>query len=85
MRIDPINDLAIKIQHEAQHAVRRRMLRPEIDRELPVVHIFDDRRLGAIGVLLVSHDYFWPPTFSSPGITACMPSQGLRKSKFRYS
>ncbi len=34
MRIDALDDLAVKLQHEAQHAVRRRMLRPEIDGEV---------------------------------------------------
>ncbi len=34
MRIDPLDDLAVELQHEAQHAVRRRVLRAEIDRKL---------------------------------------------------
>ena len=34
MRIDALDDLAVELQHEAQHAVRRRMLRAEIDREV---------------------------------------------------
>ena len=34
MRIDALDDLAVELEHEAQHAVRRRMLRPEIDREV---------------------------------------------------
>ena len=34
MRIDAVDDLAVELQHEAQHAVRRRMLRPEIDVEV---------------------------------------------------
>jgi hypothetical protein len=34
MRIDALDHLAIELQHEAQHAVRRRMLRAEIDREV---------------------------------------------------
>ena len=32
MRIDPLDDLAVELEHQAQHAVRGRMLRPEIDR-----------------------------------------------------
>ena len=32
MRIDALDDLAVELQHEPQHAVRRRVLRPEIDR-----------------------------------------------------
>ena len=34
MRIDALDNLAVELEHEAQHAVRRRMLRPEIDREV---------------------------------------------------
>jgi hypothetical protein len=30
MRIDALDDLAVELQHQAQHAVRRRMLRPEV-------------------------------------------------------
>ena len=36
MRIDALDDLAVELQHQAQHAVRRRVLRPEIDRELAI-------------------------------------------------
>ena len=32
--IDALHDLAIQLQHQAQHAVRRRMLRAEIEMEL---------------------------------------------------
>ena len=34
MRIDTGADLAVKLQHKAQHAMRGRMLRPEVDREV---------------------------------------------------
>ncbi len=34
MRIDALDDLAVELQHETQHAVRRRMLRTEIDGEI---------------------------------------------------
>ena len=34
MRIDALDHLAVELQHEAQHAVRRRMLRPEVDGEV---------------------------------------------------
>ena len=34
MRIDALDDLAVELQHEAQHAMRRRMLRPEVDGEV---------------------------------------------------
>ena len=34
MRIDALDHLAVELQHQAQHAVRRRMLRPEVDGEV---------------------------------------------------
>ena len=34
MRIDAVDNLAVELEHEAQHAVGRRMLRPEIDVEV---------------------------------------------------
>ena len=34
MRIDALDHFAVELEHEPQHAVRRRMLRPEIDREV---------------------------------------------------
>ena len=34
MRIDALDDLAVELEHQAQHAVGRRMLRPEIDVEV---------------------------------------------------
>ena len=34
MRVDALDDLAVELEHQAQHAVRRRMLRPEIDGEV---------------------------------------------------
>ena len=37
MRIDAVDHLAVELEHEPQHAVRRRMLRAEIDGELAVV------------------------------------------------
>ena len=33
MRIDALDDLAVELQHQAQHTVRRRVLRPEVDVE----------------------------------------------------
>ena len=32
--IDALHHLAVELQHEAQHAVRGRMLRPEVEMEL---------------------------------------------------
>ena len=34
VRIDAVHHLAVQLQHQAQHAVRGRMLRPEVDVEL---------------------------------------------------
>jgi hypothetical protein len=34
MRIDALNDLAVEFEHEAQNAVGRRVLGPEIDGEI---------------------------------------------------
>ncbi len=34
MRIDALDHFAVELEHEPQHAVRRRMLRPEIDGEI---------------------------------------------------
>ena len=42
MRIDALDHFAIELEHEAQHAVGRRMLRPEIDREIALCR----RRVG---------------------------------------
>jgi hypothetical protein len=32
MRIDALDDLAVKLQHQPEHAVRGRVLRAEVDR-----------------------------------------------------
>jgi len=55
MGVDALNDLAIQFKDESQHTVSRRMLRPEIDRE--VAEIFR----------LFIHDQTFGPAFSSPG------------------
>jgi hypothetical protein len=34
VRVDALDDLAVELEDETQHAVRRRMLRPEIDLEI---------------------------------------------------
>ena len=53
MRIDALDHLAVELQHEAQHAVRRRMLRPEVDGEVAraerssaIMHLAPTRRLS---------------------------------------
>ena len=70
MRVDPLDDLAVEFEHEAQHAVRGRMLRTEVDREVAEVCC------SVIGAL----------AFSSPGRAAMsMASQGDKKSQLRNS
>ncbi len=39
MRIDALDDFTVKVEHQAQNAVRRRVLRPEIDRETTIIHM----------------------------------------------
>jgi hypothetical protein len=34
MRIDALHDLAVELQHEPQHTVRRRVLGPEVEGEV---------------------------------------------------
>ena len=84
--IGTLDDLAVHLQHEAQHPVGRRVLRPEIHGERL------DLRLGGGGR---GRHYLLLPgwaapvgasAFSSPGsMTLVMPSHGLRKSKDRKS
>ena len=99
VRIDALDDLAVQLQHQAQHAVGGRVLRAEVDGELAVFHF---ARVGGAGVQVVvehihaqrrhggvsvSH-YAWPPAFSSPGRTGAgysAPSHGDRKSNVRNS
>ena len=81
VRVDPLDHLAVQLQHHAQHAVRGRMLRAEVERELAravgghrLRHFRDG--MGVVGHHLAS-------AFSSPGSTYSAPSQGERKSKAR--
>src|SRR4029078_11792265 len=39
MRIDAVHHLAVELEHETKHAVRRRMLRSKIDGELAVFRL----------------------------------------------
>ena len=55
MRIDPRDHFAVELQHQTQHAVRGRMLRPEID--------------GEVAQCCFSHGQTFGPAFSSPGRT----------------
>ena len=58
MRVDAFDDFAVEIHHQAQDAVGCGMLRPEIHRNLAIVHV---RR----GVHLLT---FGGVAFSSPGM-----------------
>ena len=69
MRVDALDDLAVELKHQTQHAMRGRVLRAEVDVEVADVGF--------------SHHAF--PAFSSPGSTYSVPSQGERKSKLRNS
>ena len=44
MRVHAVHDLAVELQHEAQHAMGRRVLRPEVDVEVA------DLLLARVGV-----------------------------------
>ena len=76
MRVDPLDHLAVELEHQAQHAMRSRMLRPEVDREVAEVLLVHDPDPAA---------YCRPSSFafSSPGSGG--PSHGLRKSNWRNS
>ena len=53
MRIDARDDFAVQFKDETQHAVRRRMLRPEVD--------------GKVAKVLFVHGQAFGSAFSSPG------------------
>ena len=71
MRVSPLHDLAIQLQHQTQHTVRGRMLRAEVH------HVVLD--------LDLSHDQDASLLFSSPGRMYFAPSHGLMKSNRRNS
>ena len=90
MRVHAGDDLAVQVQDQAQHAMRRRVLGPEIDGHLRIV--------GLVTLLRVQGNRchgFFPGSpdaapgaiaaFSSPGRMCGAPSQGLMKSKSRNS
>ena len=70
MGVGALDDLAIHFQHQAQHAVGRRVLGAEIHGEVLEPGLGHHRQ---------------PSAFSSPGSTVGIPSHGLRKSKLRNS
>ena len=82
MRIGPLDHLAVHLEHEAQHAVRGRMLRAEVERRSGLICDFGHQDF-APGLALSRS-----PAFSSPGSmrSIVMPSHGeLSKSKLRNS
>ena len=100
VRVAALDDLAVELEHQPQNAMRRRVLRPEVDVEVP------DPLLAGQNVLpfpsispLASADarphrlraagpprpHHDAPFFSSPGRMYSAPSQGLMKSNSRYS
>ena len=90
MRIDAGDDLAVQVQDQAQHAVRRRMLRTEVDGHLRIVGdmtLLGVQRDGRHGVFpgLPEVASGAIAAFSSPGRMCGAPSQGLMKSKSRNS
>src|SRR6201999_3407397 len=84
MRIHARHDLAVKIEDHAQHAMRGRMLRSEIDRHR---RFLDGSRLVHYAFFPVSPDVAFGAiaAFSSPGRMCGAPSHGLMKSKSRNS
>ncbi len=80
MRIGALHHLAVHFEDEAQHAMRRRMLRPEIHREA-LDEGFRVGGRGAVGAHFPASSF----AFSSPGKMWLIPSQGDMKSKLRNS
>src|SRR5262249_50623938 len=98
VRIDSLDDLAIQLQHQTEHAVGGRMLRAEVDRVIGDLALgrarvlFGEEFAGGIGHFFTSSALSgvgaplasgW--ALSSPGRMYSAPSQGLRKSKVRKS
>ncbi len=79
VRIDPLDHFTVQLQHQAQNAVRGRVLRPEVDVELADRNLARHRRLGQVTALfdgafgqlgrdvcvILRHGYL--VAFSSPG------------------
>ena len=78
MRVAPLDDLAVELEHQPQHPMRRRMLRPEVDVEVADL-LLAGQDVAASSVHHVA------PFFSSPGRMYSAPSQGDMKSNSRYS
>ena len=87
MRVAPLDDLAIEFQDEAQDAMRRRMLRTEIDVEVPNAPVVAGGGVeGGFRHVLPSPSPESRPDWSPGSVrTAPTPSHGEVKSKLRYS
>ena len=59
MRINALYDLPVKLQHKAQHAMGRRMLRAEINGEITIITLEDS--------FVFSHGLTPPPLSHHPG------------------
>ena len=74
MRIAPLDDFTVHFDDQTKYTVRRRMLRPEIHREVFDLGFGHQSAFSALS-----------SAFSSPGRMYFAPSQGLMKSKLRKS
>ena len=56
MRIGLLDDFAVHLEHQAQHAVRRRMLRTEVHREIAdLVHCLLVLQRRVVAVVVANH------------------------------
>ncbi len=87
MRVTAFDHLPVQLQHQPQDAMRGRVLRAEVDVEVADA-LFAGQRVGRTVVIDIVADiavHHFAPCFSSPGRTYFAPSQGDRKSNWRYS
>ena len=83
MRVGALDHLAVHLEQQAQHTVRRRMLRPEIDGV--VLHLDLGHRVLAPILSVAGQPCRSGAAFSSPGSSPPPPSHGDRKSQLRKS
>src|SRR5258707_3437662 len=95
MRIDPLDDLAVELEHQSQHAMRRRMMRAEVDRVILNLKVARVRLFARLEMFEIGrHCYRFTSSalsgvgapgasreaFSSPGSWQTAPSHGLRQA-----
>src|SRR5262249_36775293 len=88
MRIDALDDFPVHFKDQPHHAVRRRVLRPEIQHKIADARLaFDPARprRARLAHPPPSFEGDAVPAFSSPGSSLSIPSHGDRKSKLRNS